>query len=82
MRSHFVGGVSAEPLALPAPTGPPPPGSRTVLTDDGVRLHVEVDGDENSPLTVVFAHGFTARLVEWDLQRAALRSASIEQCPS
>ncbi len=65
--------MTAEPLALPAPTGPPPPGSRTVVTDDGVRLHVEVDGDENSPLTVVFAHGFTARLVEWDLQRAALR---------
>ena len=73
MRSHFDGGVSAEPLALPVPTGPPPPGSRAVVTDDGVRLHVEVDGDENSPLTVVFAHGFTARLVEWDLQRAALR---------
>ena len=60
-------------MSLPAPTGPPPPGSRTVVTDDGVRLHVEVDGDEASPLTVVFAHGFTARLVEWDLQRAALR---------
>ena len=61
------------PLSLPSPTGPPPPGSRTVVTDDGVRLHVEVDGDENAPITVVFAHGFTARLVEWDLQRAALR---------
>jgi pimeloyl-ACP methyl ester carboxylesterase len=61
------------PLALPAPTGPPPPGSRTVVTDDGVRLHVEVDGRDTAPVTVVFAHGFTARLVEWDLQRAALR---------
>jgi pimeloyl-ACP methyl ester carboxylesterase len=60
-------------LSLPAPTGPPPPGSRTVVTDDGVNLHVEVDGDECAPITVVFAHGFTARLVEWDLQRAALR---------
>jgi pimeloyl-ACP methyl ester carboxylesterase len=66
--------VSHEPpLSLPAPTGPPPPGSRTVVTDDGVRLHVEVDGDPDAPLTVVFAHGFTARLVEWELQRAALR---------
>ncbi len=70
--------MTAEPLALPAPTGPPPPGSRTVVTDDGVRLHVEVDGDEErrgrgDRITVVFAHGFTARLVEWDLQRAALR---------
>jgi pimeloyl-ACP methyl ester carboxylesterase len=61
------------PIEVPAPTGPPPPGSRTVTTDDGVRLHVEVDGDPGAPLTVVFSHGFTARLVEWDLQRAALR---------
>jgi pimeloyl-ACP methyl ester carboxylesterase len=59
-------------LSLPSPTGPPPPGSRTVVTDDGVRLHVEVD-DADSELTVLFAHGFTARLAEWELQRAALR---------
>jgi hypothetical protein len=62
-----------QPLSLPAPTGPPPPGSRTVTTDDGIPLHVEVDGDLKAPLTVVFSHGFTARLVEWDLQRAAVR---------
>jgi len=61
------------PSALPAPTGPPPPGSRTVTTDDGVPLHVEVDGVPDAPLTVVFSHGFTARLVEWELQRAAVR---------
>jgi pimeloyl-ACP methyl ester carboxylesterase len=61
------------PLELPRPIGPPPPGSRTVVTDDGQRLHVEVDGDPDAPITVVFAHGFTARLVEWELQRAALR---------
>jgi pimeloyl-ACP methyl ester carboxylesterase len=57
----------------PGPTGPPPPGSRTVITDDGVPLHVEVDGDPHAALTVLFSHGFTARLAEWDLQRAALR---------
>jgi pimeloyl-ACP methyl ester carboxylesterase len=45
----------------------------TVRTDDGVDLHVEVDGDERAPLTVVLSHGFTARLGEWDLQRRALR---------
>src|SRR3954469_18696438 len=61
------------PLTLPVPTGPPPPGSRTVRTDDGIDLHVEVDGDEDAPLTVVLSHGFTARLAEWELQRAALR---------
>ena len=29
------------PLPLPALSDPPPPGSRTVVTDDGVPLHVE-----------------------------------------
>ncbi|SNS10013.1 Pimeloyl-ACP methyl ester carboxylesterase [Geodermatophilus saharensis] len=53
--------------------GPPPPGSRTVRTDDGVDLHVEFDGPEDAPLTVVFCHGFTARLGEWQLQREAVR---------
>jgi pimeloyl-ACP methyl ester carboxylesterase len=61
------------PLILPALSGPPPPGSRTVTTDDGLRLHVEFDGDPSAPLTVVFSHGFTARLAEWELQRAAVR---------
>jgi pimeloyl-ACP methyl ester carboxylesterase len=60
-------------LTLPPLDGPPPPGSRTVTTDDGVDLHVEVEDAENSPLTVVLSHGFTARLAEWELQRAALR---------
>ena len=61
------------PLVLPPREGPPPPGSRTVTTDDGIDLHVEVDGVAEAALTVVFAHGFTARLAEWELQRAAVR---------
>ena len=44
-----------------------------MTTDDGVDLHVEVDGNAAAALTVVFSHGFTARLAEWELQRAALR---------
>ncbi|CCH87907.1 Alpha/beta hydrolase [Modestobacter italicus] len=35
-------------------------------------LHVEVDGTSDAPLTVLLTHGFTARLGEWDGQRAAL----------
>jgi pimeloyl-ACP methyl ester carboxylesterase len=50
------------------------PRELTVRTDDGVDLHVEVDGRADAPLTVVLSHGFTARLGEWDLQRQALRS--------
>ena len=61
------------PLVLPPLDAPPPPGSRVVTTDDGVDLHVEFDGPPASPLTVVFSHGFTARLAEWELQRRALR---------
>jgi pimeloyl-ACP methyl ester carboxylesterase len=57
----------------PAPAGSPHPRARTVGTDDGVDLYVEVDGDQDAPLTVVLTHGFTARLGEWDDQRPALR---------
>ncbi len=58
---------------IPGTDGPPPPGSRTVRTDDGIDLHVEFDGPEDAPVTVVFCHGFTARLGEWELQREAVR---------
>src|SRR5437588_470609 len=53
--------MPVEPV-LPSLSDPPPPGSRTVRTDDGVDLHVEVDENPDSDLTVVLAHGFTARL--------------------
>ena len=67
--------MPSDPPLLPLPPldVPPPPGSRVVRTDDGVDLHVEFDGDEKAALTVVFCHGFTARLAEWELQRIALR---------
>ena len=45
-----------------------------VTTDDGLRLHVEEDGDPDAALTVVFSHGFTAQLGEFVLQRDTLRS--------
>jgi pimeloyl-ACP methyl ester carboxylesterase len=61
-------------LILPSLSDPPPPGSRTVTTDDGVPLHVEIDGVDGAQVTVVFSHGFTARLAEWELQRRALRN--------
>ena len=65
--------IDPPPLSLPGLSQPPPPGSRTVTTDDGVPLHVEVDGVADASVTVLFSHGFTARLAEWELQRAALR---------
>ena len=44
----------------------------TVTANDGVRLHVEVDGDESSDLTVVFVHGFTLSMDCWHFQRRDL----------
>jgi pimeloyl-ACP methyl ester carboxylesterase len=40
-----------------------------VTANDGVPLHVEVDGDENAELTVVFVHGFTLSMECWHFQR-------------
>src|SRR4051794_16476626 len=71
-RRPWDGRVPSD-VVLPPLSDPPPPGSRTVRTDDGVDLHVEVDENDEAGLTVVLAHGFTARLAEWELQRAALR---------
>ena len=48
--------------------------TRTVRTEDGVDLHIEVD-DGPSP-TVVLVHGFTASLEEFALQRETLRGRS------
>jgi pimeloyl-ACP methyl ester carboxylesterase len=52
----------------------------TVVADDGVDLHVEIDeytgprGRGHAPeLTVVFAHGYSLTLDSWHFQRAAYR---------
>lgn len=49
----------------------------TVVADDGVPLHVEVDeleGQDSPPeLTVVFVHGYCLTLDSWHFQRAAYR---------
>ena len=45
--------------------------TRTVRTEDGVDLHVEVD--EGPSPTVLLVHGFTASLEEFALQRETLR---------
>ena len=45
---------------------------RTVVADDGVPLHVEVD-EADGQLTVVFVHGFALNLDCWHFQRAGYR---------
>jgi pimeloyl-ACP methyl ester carboxylesterase len=44
----------------------------TVLAEDGVGLHVEIDGPDAAPLTVVFCHGYTVNQDCWHYQRRDL----------
>lgn len=43
-----------------------------MTTDDGVPLYVDVDGDEASPLTIVFCHGWALQSASWYYQRRGL----------
>jgi pimeloyl-ACP methyl ester carboxylesterase len=45
---------------------------RTVVTDEGIPLHVEIKGDPAAPLTVVFVHGFCLDMGTFHFQRLAL----------
>ncbi|GAA1853099.1 alpha/beta fold hydrolase [Actinomadura bangladeshensis] len=47
----------------------------TVEADDGVPLHVEVDGPDDAPLTLVFCHGYTLNQDSWHYQRRDLQGA-------
>jgi pimeloyl-ACP methyl ester carboxylesterase len=51
----------------------------SVTASDGIELHVEVDGPEDAPLTVVFVHGWTQDLSVWRHQRAALVDSPVRR---
>lgn len=44
----------------------------SVLTDDGLALHMEQVGPDAARLTVVFVHGYTLTSASWHYQRAEL----------
>jgi pimeloyl-ACP methyl ester carboxylesterase len=44
----------------------------TVLADDGVALHVEIDGPDDAELTVIFCHGYALNMNCWHYQRRDL----------
>jgi pimeloyl-ACP methyl ester carboxylesterase len=44
----------------------------TVLADDGVPLHAEINGPDDAPVTIVFSHGYTLNQGCWHYQRAGL----------
>ncbi|TDD20385.1 alpha/beta fold hydrolase [Nonomuraea diastatica] len=46
---------------------------RTLVTSDGKALHIEIDGPEDAPLTIVFCHGYCLCLESWHYQRKDLR---------
>ena len=48
----------------------------TVLAPDGVPLHVEVDGPDDAPVTIIFCHGYALHQDSWHYQRRDLASAA------
>ncbi|WP_113703050.1 alpha/beta fold hydrolase [Nonomuraea lactucae] len=46
---------------------------RRFIASDGVDLHVELDGPDDAPLTIVFCHGYCLSLESWHYQRKDLR---------
>jgi pimeloyl-ACP methyl ester carboxylesterase len=47
---------------------------RTVYTDEGIALHVEIAGEGDAPVTVVFVHGFCLDMGTFHFQRQALQA--------
>src|SRR5271170_6691174 len=47
-----------------------------VVADDGVPLHVEVNGPDAAPVTVIFCHGYTLSQDVWHYQRRDLAAAA------
>src|SRR5215510_12336350 len=74
--------VAAERIAANRLRGrPAPAGERfgslrglelTVLADDGVPLHVEINGPDTAPMTIIFCHGYTVNQDCWHFQRRDL----------
>jgi pimeloyl-ACP methyl ester carboxylesterase len=44
----------------------------TVLAEDGVPLHVEINGPDTAPVTIIFCHGYTVNQDCWHFQRRDL----------
>lgn len=52
---------------------------REVVSADGTRIHVEVDGPEDADVTVVFCHGWIMDLTTWHRQREALVESGVRR---
>ncbi len=69
---------SAEPSGAPTalPPWPEDPGAG-VTTHDGLRLHAEVAGDPDAPLTMIFVHGYGLNRRSWRFQRRDLAHGDV-----
>jgi pimeloyl-ACP methyl ester carboxylesterase len=47
-----------------------------VLAPDGVSLHVEVNGPDDAPVTIIFCHGYALNQDSWHYQRRDLAGAA------
>jgi pimeloyl-ACP methyl ester carboxylesterase len=47
-----------------------------VVASDGTMIHVEIDGNVQAPVTIVFAHGFTLSMDSFHFQRRDLGDAA------
>ncbi|NUW40730.1 alpha/beta fold hydrolase [Nonomuraea rhodomycinica] len=75
-KRYAVGRIRLRPDAeLAEPFGELKGRERVLTTSDGVSLHVEIDGPEDAPLTVVFCHGYCLNLESWHYQRRDLRES-------
>ena len=72
--------LAAERIAVGRLRGRPDPASTellgqlrgralTVLTEDGIPLHVEINGRPSAPVTVIFCPGYTLNQDCWHFQR-------------
>jgi pimeloyl-ACP methyl ester carboxylesterase len=77
------GALAAEKIAVgrirlrPDPAGAEPFGKLRgrvipVTAEDGVPLHVEVEGPDDAPLTMIFCHGYALNQDSWHFQRRDL----------
>ena len=74
--------IAAERIAINRLRGRPGPAAEpfgslrgqqlTVLAEDGVPLHVEINGPDTAPITIIFCHGYTVNQDCWYFQRRGL----------
>ena len=74
--------IAAERIAINRLRGRPGPAAEpfgslrglqlTVLAEDGVPLHVEINGPDTAAMTIIFCHGYTVNQNCWHFQRREL----------